>query len=112
MSDNEIRAAVKAAVMGALWNWNGTLNQQLGTHLTTAVLAALPALQQTREVRTIEELAALPDTSIVTWEEYGDRVAAVIEDGCASHTANDYWSGGLDRVGLPAAVVWFPEVTG
>lgn len=69
---------------------------------------------RSRVVETIEELRALPEGSVVMWDDkYGGRVAAVIEDdeGFIGHTAHDYWNSEIKRIGLPATVLHLPEET-
>lgn len=102
---DELRDLVYDAI-----EWAALEDVNLADHITDTVRAA--GYSRPRVVETVEELKALPEGSVVTWDDYGNQTVAVIgEEDYIEHTANDYWNSRLDRIGLPATVIHLPERT-
>ncbi|AEV51963.1 hypothetical protein [Prescottella equi] len=98
---------IRGCFAGCSCGWDG-FQKHHRRHQADAILAA--GYSRPRVVETIEELAALPEGSVVMWDDYGNQAVAILGDeDYIEHTSNDYWNSRMDCIGLPATVIHQPE---
>ncbi|SIN48398.1 Uncharacterised protein [Mycobacteroides abscessus subsp. bolletii] len=70
-----------------------------------------PATPAITVIWSADELRNLPTETLLTWTDFGERIAAVLfvdqDEVWVSHTGPDHWSTSIDHVRYPAqAFIW------
>ncbi|MDM2402115.1 hypothetical protein PP613_23560 [Mycobacteroides abscessus] len=79
--------------------------------ITTETNETDPAAPSITVIRSAHELQNLPTETLLTWTDFGERIAGVLfvdqDEMWISHTGPEHWSTSIDHVRYPAqAFTW------